>query len=83
MTNPEYPKRWSTVDVTFNDGSIQSYVISAGSSISRHLRDEAANTGILLLLCGGMTHSIPVVNIQQWTITELQNKPDEDGPPYD
>lgn len=74
---PTYPKRWSTVEVVFTNGDISEYTISAAATISRHLRDEAARTGILLLLCGGKTHSIPVHNIREWTITELQGNPFE------
>lgn len=72
---PTYPKRWSTVEVTFNDGTLETFTITAGASISRHIRDEAARTGILLLLCGAKTYSFPLENIRQWTITELDGEP--------
>ena len=45
----KYPKQRSTVTVTFNDGEVKTYEMSAGSSISGFLMREARDTGIVTL----------------------------------
>lgn len=44
---PERKQEWSKVEVTFNDGQVAEYVISAGVGIARHLAEEGARTGLL------------------------------------
>jgi hypothetical protein len=45
----KYPKQRSIVTVTFNDGEVKTYEISAGSSIAGFLMREASDTGIVTL----------------------------------
>ena len=70
----DYPKRKSDVEVTFNDGTVQTYRITAGASLARHLVMEAGESGILSLLCGSKAHAIPLANIREWSITELEDE---------
>ena len=74
-TPAPYPKRNSRIDVTFMDGEVKSYVITAGASLARYLAQEAGQSGILSLLCGSTAHAIPTVNIREWTLTELDDTP--------
>lgn len=69
----DYPKRESDVEVTFTDGTIDTYRITAGASIAQYLAREAGETGVLSLLCGGKAYGIPLVNIRSWSLTELVN----------
>lgn len=49
MTEKKYPKQRSVVTVTFNDGEVKTYEISAGASISGYLLRDASDTGIVTL----------------------------------
>ena len=49
MMTRQYPKQRSTVAVTFNDGEMKTYEISAGASIAGYLMKEASETGIVTL----------------------------------
>lgn len=69
----DYPKRSSRVEVVFHDGTVQSYTIGAGSTLAPHLVRQAAESGILSLLCGKTAHAIPLVNIREWSMTELDD----------
>lgn len=66
-----YPRTSSIVKVTFNDGEIKEYVISAGSSIGGHLSREAGETGILNLFNLDESYAIPLVNIREWVIINI------------
>lgn len=68
-----YPQTSSIVNVTFNDGEVKEYVISAGPSIGGHLAREAGETGILNLFNLDESYAIPLVNIMEWVII---NRPD-------
>lgn len=72
MAKEGYPDRESEVTVTFVDGEVKKYRISAGASITRYLADQVANTGVLVLLNGGTTHNIPIAQIREYEIQELQ-----------
>ena len=67
----DYPKLHSDVEVTFIDGAIETYRITAGATIAPYLAREADESGVLSLLCGGTAIGIPLQNIRTWTITEL------------
>lgn len=67
----DYPKRTSKVRVTFTDGEVKEYTINAGSSLSVYLAQQIASTGILLLLAGAKTYSIPVNQIREYEIEEI------------
>jgi len=66
-----YPRTRCSVKVTFNDGEIKEYVISAGPSIGGHLSREAGETGILNLFNLDESYAIPLVNIREWVIINI------------
>ena len=49
MTEKKYPKQRSVVTVTFNDGEVTTYEISAGASIAGYLMRDASDTGVVTL----------------------------------
>jgi hypothetical protein len=49
MTEKKYPKQRSVVTVTFNDGEVRTYEISAGASIAGYLMRDASDTGVVTL----------------------------------
>lgn len=44
-----YPPQESAVEVTYIDGEIKSFIITAGNGIVHHLMKEAAQTGMLVM----------------------------------
>lgn len=67
----DYSKRTSKVRVTFTDGEIKEYAINAGSSLSVYLAQQIGATGMLVLLNGAKTHSIPIGQIREYEIEEV------------
>ena len=59
------------VTVTFNDGEIKTYPISAGPTIAGYLARQTSETGMLVLFTKRQAVSIPVENIREWYIVEL------------
>jgi hypothetical protein len=68
--NSQYPNKWSTVTVTFTDGEVKNYLISAGPSIGGYLAREAGSSGILSLFNPQQSWAIPLANIRDWSISE-------------
>jgi len=66
----QYPNKWSTVTVTFTDGEIKNYLISAGPSIGGYLAREAGASGILSLFNPQQSWAIPLTGIRDWSISE-------------
>lgn len=66
-----YPKERSIVTVTFTDGEIKEYIISAGVRIGTYLAREMGSTGILVLFNEEESNSIPVQNIREYSITPM------------
>ena len=73
---PRYYKDLTDVVVTFNDGQVKTYRITASQHISSYLAMKAAETGILTLYNGETSHGIPVHNIREY---ELMSVPVEEG----
>lgn len=71
----KFPQTHSIVKVSFNDGEVKEYVISAGPGIGGYLAREAGETGILNLYNADESYAIPLSNIREWTIV---HRPDED-----
>lgn len=69
-----YPKQRSLVTVTFNDGEVRDYEISAGAGIARYLAQDSGTTGTLVLMDGDIVHGIPVSSIRDWTVRQLPNE---------
>lgn len=58
----------SDVQVTFMDGEIKVYRITAGTSIGGYLAKEAGTTGILSLFNYTESYAIPLSNVREWVI---------------
>lgn len=73
MTKKKYPPVRSLVEITFLDGEVRSYEITAGSGLSKYLCEQASETGILCFIDARQRSSlsIPVANIREWTIKEI------------
>lgn len=75
MSEHQYPERWSDVEVTFTDGTIETYRLKVGSGFGRHLAKQAGEDNVLTLLCGVKVHSFPLASVRSWTLTELPGEP--------
>lgn len=69
---PDYPKRFSDIEITFLDGEMITHRVSFGSSFAPFLSQQSGETGILTLLCGRKTYSYPLTAIRGWAITEVE-----------
>lgn len=67
MAQP-HPKQYSDVDVTFTDGEVKTYRISAGVTLSQFLARQAAETGILTLFNDETSHNIPISQIREYVL---------------
>ncbi len=74
MGERKYKAARSIVEVTFLDGEVKEYEISAGSGISKYLADQASDGGILCFLDfkNRASVSMPVSNIRDWSIREVE-----------
>lgn len=61
----------SDVEVTFNDGEVKTYMITASPAIAGYLAREAGSTGFLTLWKGDESHSIPIGNIREFKIKSV------------
>jgi len=77
----DYPRTSSVVRVTFNDGEIKEYVISASPSIGSYLAREAGETGILSLYNLDENYAVPLRNIREWQIVASPFTPEEAAAP--
>ncbi len=80
MEKTDYPERWSDVEVTFNDGTIETYRLKVGANFGRHLAKQAGEDNVLTLLCGPKVHSFPLASVRSWTMSEVSEQP-SDRPP--
>lgn len=76
-----HPKKYSDVIVTFNDGELKTYRMSAGAGICRYLATEAGQTGVLTIWNDKKATSIPLSSIRNWEIWEDHDElqPEEGG----
>lgn len=58
----------SLVEVTFLDGEVKTYTITAGLGISQYLAREAAATGILTLFNDAESHGIPLAQVREYVL---------------
>lgn len=70
----KYPKSVSKVTITFMDGEVREFMMTAGVGISKYLCSEAATTGFVSLQDFDTKQSInvPVVNIRDFSVQEQQ-----------
>lgn len=73
--NKAYPPQESDVTITFIDGEVKVYRISTGPNISQFLARQIGETGMLVLLDGATTYSIPVGQIREYRIELVPNNP--------
>lgn len=66
-----YEKDAADVIITFNDGEVRTYRISAGPSIGGYLAREANVNGILSLWNKDQSFGIPLANIRDWAINPV------------
>lgn len=72
----EYSKERSLVTVTYTDGEVVEYPISASTGITRYLAENAGMTGVLSLMDYGATSvCIPLSSVRNWTIEPEPAKP--------
>lgn len=69
----------SDVEVTFQDGEVKTYCISAGTGIGGYLARERAIKGVLALFNGRASYGIPAANIREYKITPAVPEEPEDG----
>lgn len=62
----------SDCNVTFSDGTIETYRIRASSSLIQHLAKQIGETGCLTLLLGGTCICIPAHNIRSFELVEVE-----------
>ena len=68
------------VEVTFIDGEVKTYRITAGVSgvsVGGYLAREAGESGILSLWNANESTAIPIVQIREWKIRPVQPAQDE------
>lgn len=70
------PKEYSDVTVTFQDGEVKTYRITAGPGIGGFLARDASTTGVLNLFNEDQSWGIPLANIRDWSIIRVE-EPDQ------
>jgi len=60
--------RGSVVTVTFNDGEVREYLISASPGIGTYLANNAGQYGVLSLFNNEQSWGIPTSSIRDWSI---------------
>lgn len=76
----KYPKTKSIVTITFLDGEVREYEMSAGNGICKYLVRDASETGMLTLIDYNSKNStmVPVANIREFSIDEVGFTDDSD-----
>lgn len=70
---------FSDVIVTFNDGQVKTYRISAGAGVSAYLAMQAGQSGVLALhnKADNSSWSIPLGSIREWELKGVaEEQPD-------
>lgn len=67
----KYDKDAADVVITFNDGEVKTYRISAGPGIGGFLAREANANGILSLWNKDQSFGVPLANIRDWAINPV------------
>ena len=74
---PFHKHEESDVEVTFIDGEVKTYRITAGVSVGGYLAREAGESGILSLWNAQESIAIPIVQIREWKIRPVSPAQDE------
>lgn len=56
------------VEVTFIDGEVKTYTITAGIGIGQYLAREASQTGILVLFNDEASHGVPLAQVREYVL---------------
>ena len=80
----KYPPTKSIVTITFLDGEVCDYEMSAGNSIGRYLVENASETGMLTLIDFKNHNStmVPVANIREFSINEVGYNEEQETETY-
>lgn len=70
------PQNKSLVDVTFIDGEMKTYLITAAPTVSQYLAKTAGETGILVLFNDEISSSIPMTQIREYVIRPAPEQPE-------
>lgn len=76
---PDYPAKYSRIQVTLTHGEVKEYDVAAGSGLLRYLMREAADTGSLVLLCGQKTYAIPMTQNAEVEMHEFDTPEQRDA----
>ena len=68
MSRKEHTKAYSDVEVTFLDGEVRKYRISASTAIGAYLAQQAGETGVLVLYNEDTSHGIPMSQIREYVL---------------
>ena len=74
---PFHKHEESEVEVTFIDGEVKTYRITAGVSVGGYLAREAGESGILSLWNAQESTAIPIAHIREWKIKPVQPAQEE------
>lgn len=66
----------SDVIVTFTDGAVKTYRISASPNVGGYLAAQAGQSGVLSLFNDGQSWGIPLSSIRDWQITAVADEPE-------
>lgn len=79
----KYPPTKSKVTITFLDGEVREYEMSAGNGIGRYLVKDASETGMLTLIDFRNHNStmVPVANIREFSIDEIGYNDEQETEP--
>lgn len=77
-----YPPQESEVEVTYIDGEIKRFAITAGNGIAHHLMKEAAQTGMLVMRDDAIKKSIciPLAQVRHISIQTVDPDAVVDNP---
>lgn len=76
----QFIKDLSDVTVTFRDGEVKTYRITASPTIGGYLAREAGSNGVLSLFSREQSWGIPLNAIRDWSITSVTVPPEMETP---
>lgn len=68
MSKARFEVEYSKVTVTFIDGQVKEYIITAAPTISTHLARTSGETGTLVLFNAETSSNIPVSQIREYEL---------------
>lgn len=77
MSENKFYRDLSDVTVTFTDGEVKVYRITAGPGIGGFLAREAGQNGVLSLFNSGQSWGIPLTSVRDWSISPVAVVPED------